>query len=89
MRLDLEPGIGSVPSDVSVTLNKILDDCDKKAQITKVRFERVISSEKDRWEERYANVIRRLGKGNEVETLMGTLAQDVQLLVNSFANVGK
>lgn len=82
---NLEPTKDSMPSDVCMSLEKILDSCDEKARKLREIFEKVIPGEKDKWEKRYAKVIRRLGKGNKVEELMAMLTQDVQLLVNNNA----
>lgn len=79
---DLEPGKYSMPSDVCVALERILDACDEKARKLREIFERVVPGEKDTREKRYAKVIRRLGKGNKVEELIASLTQDVQLIVN-------
>ncbi|OAL39847.1 hypothetical protein AYO20_00759 [Fonsecaea nubica] len=45
----------------------------------------VLPVENDGWEKRYAKVVKRLGKGNKVEELMVSIAEDVQLVVNHHA----
>ncbi|GLI79762.1 hypothetical protein PoHVEF18_008103 [Penicillium ochrochloron] len=82
---DLERGKDSMPSDICQILENILDACHEKARKLREIFEMVIPGEKDTWEKRYAKVIGRLGKGNNVEELMVTLTQDVQLIVNNNA----
>ncbi|PKY07197.1 TPR-like protein [Aspergillus campestris IBT 28561] len=82
---DLEPGNDSMPPDVCNALDDILAACDEKAKKLREIFEKVIPGEKDAWDKRYAKVFRRVGKGNEVEELMSTLTEDVQLIVNNHA----
>ena len=81
----LEPIQGSLPADVCEALEKILDACDEKAGKLRQIFEKVLPSENDAWEKRYLKVVHRLGKGNKVEELMGSITEDVQLVVNNHA----
>lgn len=75
----------SMPADVCEALEKILDACDEKCRKLREIFEKVIPGEKETWEKRYLKVVRRLGKGNEVQKLMLSITQDVQLIVNNYA----
>ncbi|KAK2733385.1 hypothetical protein FQN57_002142 [Myotisia sp. PD_48] len=54
-----------------LSLETTLDKCD------------VLIGEKDTWAERYTKVIKRLGKGSEVEELILFITQDVQVVVNN------
>ncbi|KAJ5547240.1 TPR repeat protein [Penicillium frequentans] len=79
----LEQCQASMPSDACEALETILDACDKKAGNLREIFEIVMTGGQETWWKRYANAIRRLGKGNKVDELMATLARNVQLIVNN------
>lgn len=72
----------AIPGDVCEALEKSLDACDAKASNLRGIFEKIIPGESDTWEKRYLKVLRRIGKGNKVEELMRSMAEDVQLIVN-------
>jgi hypothetical protein len=71
-----------MPEDVCEALEKILDACDANASNLRSIFEKIIPGESDTRQKRYLKVLRRLGKGNKVEELMRSIAEDVQLIVN-------
>lgn len=77
----LRPNEHSMPVDICDALDDILSACKEKAGKLERIFKNVIPAETDSWE-RYLKVLRRFGKGNQVEELMEALTKDVQLLVN-------
>ncbi|KAJ5166372.1 TPR repeat protein [Penicillium canariense] len=81
-QIHLESSKNALPEDVYEALEKTVDSCYAKASNLKIIFEKVIPEECDRWEKRYSKVLRRLGKGDKVEELMGAITEDVQLIVN-------
>ncbi|KAJ5358313.1 uncharacterized protein N7496_010726, partial [Penicillium cataractarum] len=83
---DLEATKNLMSEDACRALEKILKVCDDKAgKLKKEIFEGTMPGEKDKWEERYFKVVRRLGKGNIVEDLMIAITEDVQLIINQHA----
>lgn len=84
-RNELEPHKNTMPPDVCNALEAISDSCDEKARKLKEIFEKVISGENETWEKRYVKIIRRFGKGHQVEELLVALTEDVQLIVNNNA----
>jgi hypothetical protein len=78
----LTPIKDHMPEDVCEALEKILDACDANASNLRSIFEKIIPGESDTRQKRYLKVLRRLGKGNKVEELMRSIAEDVQLIVN-------
>lgn len=77
----LRPNEHSMPTDICDALENILFACEEKAETLEKIFKNVIPAEADSWE-RYLKVVRRVGKGKQVEELMEALTKDVQLLVN-------
>ena len=75
----------SLRTDVCEALEKTLEGCDDKANKLRQIFEKVLPGGNDGWEKRYIKVIKRLGQGNKVEELMGSITEDVQLVVNHHA----
>ncbi|KAK5188941.1 hypothetical protein LTR47_011712 [Exophiala xenobiotica] len=67
----LQPIRDSLPADVCLALEKILEAFDERAGKPRQIFEKVLPGEHDAWEKRYVKVVKRFGKGSKVEELMG------------------
>lgn len=72
----------AIPEVACEAIETTLDACDTKASNLRGIFEKILPGDSDTWEKRYLKVLRRLGKGNKVEELMGSMTEDVQLIVN-------
>jgi alkaline phosphatase len=65
----------------------VLEDCKSQATQLQELFEKVIPEESDsRWD-RYVKVARTIGKGGRVESLVGRILDDLQLLATRFPDV--
>lgn len=82
---DLQPVRDSLPVDVCEGLETILTRCDDTAGRLREIFEKVLPERGDTWQQRYAKVAKKLGKGSKVEELMVCITEDVQLVVNHHA----
>lgn len=69
-------------SDASDKIKPVLDQARKKASSLKKLFEEVIPLDKESRVVRYVKIVKTIGKGNKVETLMLELMRDMQLLVS-------
>ncbi|KAK5188420.1 hypothetical protein LTS03_011910 [Exophiala xenobiotica] len=67
----LQPVRDSLPADVCEALGK-----DPRS---------FLAGERDAWEKRYVELVKRLGKGNKVEELMVSITEHAQLVVNHHA----
>ena len=61
-------------------LETILESCEAKAEILNKLFRRVVRKDDDKWHDRYKKAIGTVGKGRKVESLMGEILMDVQVI---------
>ncbi|KAG4427767.1 hypothetical protein IFR05_016752, partial [Cadophora sp. M221] len=62
-------------------LETILQSCEDKAESLEKMFRRVIRKDDDKWHERYKKAVVVVTKGKQVESLMGEILKDVQVIV--------
>ncbi|KFY27130.1 hypothetical protein V491_01015 [Pseudogymnoascus sp. VKM F-3775] len=61
-------------------LEHILKSCKGKAEKLQEIFQKVIRKDDDKWYDRYKRALHTLGKGDKVESLMGEILKDVQVI---------
>lgn len=61
-------------------LEHILKSCKAKAEKLQEIFHKVIRKDDDKWYDRYMRALSTLGKGDKVESLMGEILKDVQVI---------
>ena len=61
-------------------LEPILESCKAKAENLEKLFQRVIREDDDKWYDRYKKAADSLLKGGRVESLMGEILRDIQLI---------
>ncbi|KAJ5641445.1 hypothetical protein N7490_005445 [Penicillium lividum] len=79
---NLEPRKNSIPENVCEALEETLYVCQTKAENLVKIFQKTVPGESDTRQQRYSKILQRLGKGNKVEELMLSLAEEVQLVIN-------
>jgi hypothetical protein len=62
-------------------LETTLQSCEDKAESLEKLFRRVIRKDDDKWYDRYKKAVVTVTKGNKVESLMGEILKDVQVIV--------
>lgn len=75
---------GNETGNSSGEAKAVLDQARTKVLALKTLFDKVIPLDDDPRVDRYIKLVRTLGKGNKVETLMLGLMTDVQLLVSKY-----
>ncbi|PNP60689.1 hypothetical protein FNYG_14579 [Fusarium nygamai] len=78
-----EYDVGNADEDSCRAIKKIVERCREKAKRLQTVFKEVAPSEGMSRFERYRMVVRRLGKGTQVEVLTKEMMEDVRLLVES------
>lgn len=75
---------GNKTDDSCGEVKTVLEQARNKVLALKTLFDKVIPLDEDPCVDRYVKLVRTLGKGNRVETLMLGLMTDVQLLVGKY-----
>jgi alkaline phosphatase len=84
---DAEMYIKKVDDDTKDAFKPTLEDCRAQATQLQELFAKVMPEEGDsRWD-RYVKAARTIGKGGRVETLVGGILEDLQLLTTRFPEV--
>ena len=71
---------GHTNKDSYKAARKVVDDCQLKARNLEKLFQKVIPADSASRAKKYFLAVRTLGKGNQVETLMKGMLEDLQLL---------
>ncbi|KAJ6262540.1 Vegetative incompatibility protein [Drechslerella dactyloides] len=61
-------------------LKPIVESCNQKARNLKKIFKKVLKKDDDKWFDRYKKIVSTLVKGQRVESLMGDILKDVQMI---------
>ncbi|KAK5548612.1 hypothetical protein LTR46_011963 [Exophiala xenobiotica] len=78
--------IGAISAVISIidASIKIYESAQKDSKLSET-FKIFLAGERDAWEKRYVELVKRLGKGNKVEELMVSITEHAQLVVNHHA----
>ncbi|KFZ24680.1 hypothetical protein V502_00841, partial [Pseudogymnoascus sp. VKM F-4520 (FW-2644)] len=71
---------GALNETAQDPLEHILKSCKGKAEKLQEIFQKVIRKDDNKWYDRYKKALSTLGKGDKVETLMGEILKDVQVI---------
>lgn len=74
-------GVPKLNATEQEALEAILQSCEDKAESLGKLFRRVIRKDDDKWYERYKKAVVAVSKGKKVESLMGEILKDVQVIV--------
>jgi hypothetical protein len=61
-------------------LEPIIESCEAKAKSLNKLFWKVARKDDDKWHDRYKKAVATVGKGSKVESLMGEILKDVQVI---------
>jgi hypothetical protein len=61
-------------------LEPVIESCEAKAESLNKLFRKVIQKDDDKWYDRYKKAIATVAKGSKVESLMGEILKDVQVI---------
>lgn len=74
-------GVPKLNATEQEALETILQSCEDKAESLGKLFRRVVRKDDDKWYERYKKAVVAVTKGKKVESLMGEILKDVQVIV--------
>jgi hypothetical protein len=74
-------GVPKLDATEQEALETILLSCEDKAESLGKLFRRVVRQDDDKWYERYKKAVVAVTKGKQVESLMGEILKDVQVIV--------
>jgi N-terminal domain on NACHT_NTPase and P-loop NTPases len=74
-------GVPKLNTTEQEALEAILQSCEDKAESLGKLFRRVVRKDDDKWYERYEKAVVAVSNGKKLESLMGEILKDVQVIV--------